>query len=292
MENKYTHVERLTSTECEGILNGDCYFYPKLDGANASIEMDSEGNILARSRKRILSETENLKGFYQYVQARKPTLKAFFNAYPHIIIFGEWLIPHTLKCYVPDAWNNFYAFDFFDKQSKTYLNYEKYKSIVAMDYDLDIRYVPLLCKIANPTQENIAVALKQPYPILEWGYGEGVVIKNYEFINKYGRQVFAKVVNEHFQAKHNSGYKANSPKPSESDFEKKLVYKYLSDEYVLKELNKVKDSIPIANLIHIVFEEFVRDYISEIIKKYKCPTIDFKALKKTIASVVVDIVLR
>lgn len=289
MENKYTHVERLTSTECEGILNGNCYFYPKLDGANASIEMDSEGNILARSRKRILSETENLKGFYQYVQARKPALKAFFNTYPHIIIFGEWLIPHSLKCYVQDAWNNFYAFDFFDKHSQTYLNFEKYKSIVTMDYNIDIRYVPLLCKIANPTQENIDKALKQPYPILEWGYGEGIVIKNYEFINKFGRPAFAKIIHEHLQAKKSS---KPSDQKSVNDFEKKLVYKYLSEEYVLKELNKLEGNTQIGKLIHIVFEEFVRDYISEINKKYKCPTINFRVLKKNIASVVADIVLR
>lgn len=292
MENKYIHVERLKSPEVEGILNGVCNFYPKLDGANASIEMDSEGNILARSRKRILSESGNLKGFYQYVKARELQLKAFFSAYPEIIIFGEWLVPHTYKGYKQDAWNKFYVFDYYDKRYNKYIDFEVFKQIFAMDYDIDVEYVQLLDRITDPTPEQIEKVSKQTYNLLDTGVGEGVVIKNYKFVNKFSRQAFAKVVNEHFQAKRDSKYKANSPKPIDDDFEKKLVYKYLTDEYVLKEFNKIDpNQTPINALIGIVFEEFVRDYILEMLNKYKQPTINFKTLRKYVAKYVVNVVL-
>lgn len=292
MENKYIHVERLKSPEVDGILNGVCNFYPKLDGANASVEMDSEGNILARSRKRVLNESENLKGFYQYVKERESQFKAFFSAYPEVVIFGEWLVPHTIKTYKPEAWRKFYVFDYYDKNYNKYLDFEVFKQIFAMDYEIDVEYVPLLDRITNPTPEQIEAISKCSYDVLNEGVGEGIVIKNYKFVNKFGRQAFAKVVNEHFSDKHDSKYKANKPRPEGDDFEKKLVYKYLTDEYVLKEYNKLGgDHTTFHKLIQIVFEEFVRDYISEIISKYKNPTINFKTLRKYVASYVVNTII-
>ena len=118
MENKYTHVERLTSPETEDLLNGVCYFYPKLDGANASVEYKN-GQVIARSRNSDLSEETNLRGFYKYIQDRLPALEQFFDKFPDFIVFGEWLVPHTIKTYQKDAWNKFYVYDFYDKKPKS-----------------------------------------------------------------------------------------------------------------------------------------------------------------------------
>ena len=36
---KYQHVERLGTSEVQGIENGMCYVFPKIDGTNASCIM-------------------------------------------------------------------------------------------------------------------------------------------------------------------------------------------------------------------------------------------------------------
>ena len=39
---KYQHLERLGTTEVEGIEVGEVYVFPKLDGTNASVWVDAE----------------------------------------------------------------------------------------------------------------------------------------------------------------------------------------------------------------------------------------------------------
>jgi ATP-dependent RNA circularization protein (DNA/RNA ligase family) len=291
MENKYIHVENLKSTEVQNILNGECHIYPKLDGANASICLGDSGEIVARSRNNVLTPENNLRGFYGYVQGLSSTLEEFFLQYEDIVIFGEWLVPHTLKTYKSEAWHEFYAFDFYDKKSERFLNFEALRDTHSK---FGFELVPCLAKLENPPETKLEEVLNSNTYLLESGVGEGIVIKNFDFVNKYGRQAYAKLTTKHFQAKHDSSFKSNAPKDGEDLFEKKLVYKYLSDEYVLKELNKFEnfESAKVSELISIVYEEFIRDYISEIISKYKNPSINFKTLRKHLASYVVDTVLR
>jgi hypothetical protein len=276
MKNKYTHIERLTSAEVEGILDGTCYFYPKLDGANTSVELSSSGKIVARSRNTVLGCGIDLRGFNEYIQQRLPELEEFFKKYPDFIIFGEWLVPHTIKTYTKSAWNKFYVFDFYDKLTETYLNFEIFRTEVVSDFEM----VPLLAKASKPTPELIDRVLNSNDYLLDSGQSEGVVIKNYEYTNVYGRHPFAKVINTRTSAK---------PLPP-ACLEQQIVDFYLTQEYVLKELNKLDESA-IAKVIHVVYNEFVRDYMSEILKKYKNPTINFRDLKKHIAKTVVDTIL-
>ena len=52
MFKKYLEVERLGKEEVEGILFGECALFPKLDGTNASIWMEANGDIKAGSRSK------------------------------------------------------------------------------------------------------------------------------------------------------------------------------------------------------------------------------------------------
>lgn len=279
MENKYTHIERLTNPEVNGILAGEIFCYPKLDGANASIELLNE-EITFRSRKQLLSGEITLKGFVNYCVENSENfslLSNFFSKYPNIIIFGEWLIPHSIKTYKSDAWNKFYIFDFYDKFSGTYLDFEKCRenfSPLLSNFEL----VPLIGNYVDidSTEKLISLCKENNY-LLESGIGEGIVIKNYSFVNKYGRTPFAKLINE----------KTNTLKeiiPSLNNLEVEIIEKFLSQEYLEKEICKVEDPHKkIGYLAHTVFEEFIRDYILEIISKYNNPTINFKNLKNNIA---------
>lgn len=50
----YQHVERLGTTETNGILDGTCYIFPKIDGTNATVWLGDDNTLRAGSRKREL----------------------------------------------------------------------------------------------------------------------------------------------------------------------------------------------------------------------------------------------
>ena len=58
------------------------------------------------------------------------------------------------------------------------------------------------------------------------GSGEGVVIKNYDYKNKYGRQTWAKIVTNEFKAKHHIAMGA--PVVGCEIVEEKIVAKYVT----------------------------------------------------------------
>lgn len=142
---KYQHVERFGTGEVDGINIGKCYIFPKIDGANASVWMHDDGRIGAGSRNNEITGTDCIKGFTGYVDAHQG-IKDFFNACPELRLFGEWLIPHTLKTYRDDAWKKFYVFDVVGPWG--YLTYEGYKTLLDTFH---IDYVPALAIINNPS---------------------------------------------------------------------------------------------------------------------------------------------
>lgn len=279
MENKYTHIERLTNPEVKGILTGEIFCYPKLDGANASVEYNNE--IICRSRKQVLNGENTLRGFLNYCVENPGNFSQFsnfFSKYPNIIIFGEWLIPHSIKTYKADSWNKFYIFDFYDKMSESYLDFEKCREKFSPLLS-NFEFVPLIGKYSNldSTEKLISLCEENNY-LLESGKCEGIVIKNYSFVNKYGRTPFAKLINEKLT-------QIKEKVSNLNNLEEEIIEKYLSQEYLLKEINKVEEPHKkIGYLVTTVFEEFVRDYILEIISKYKYPNINFKKLKQEIAT--------
>ena len=52
---KYQHVERFGTDKVDGIENGECYIFPKIDETNCSVWLDNEGNIKAGSRNNELT---------------------------------------------------------------------------------------------------------------------------------------------------------------------------------------------------------------------------------------------
>ena len=118
--------------------------------------------------------------------------------------------------------------------------------------------------------------------LVKEGIGEGVVIKRYDFVNKYGRRTWGKIVLNEFKQKQ----KNKREKGEDGEvFEDEIVQAFLTEEFVEKEYSKIvalegswrAEYIP--RLLETTFKEFVGDYIKDILKKYKNPKIDFKRLK-------------
>ena len=188
--------------------------------------------------------------------------------------------PHTLRTYRKDAWNKFYVFDVVDKNGN-YLPYEVYKTILDA---YEIEYIPPICKIRNPTVERIVSQLEKNVYLIEdgKGAGEGIVIKNYNYRNKYGRQTWAKVVRNEFKAKHS---KSQVTEVKEKiGVESAIVDKYVTESLVTKEFAKIENenggwsSKMIPRLLNTVYYCLVKEESWNFIKENKNPKIDFKRL--------------
>ena len=72
-----------------------------------------------------------------------------------------------------------------------YLSYEEYSS--ELD-EFNIEYIPVFAILNHPTIDDIlALAKKNHYLIPdEENVGEGIVVKTYDYRNKYGRQTWGK----------------------------------------------------------------------------------------------------
>lgn len=275
---KYQHVERLGNDEVDGILFGDVYVFPKIDGTNAHIWWDN--GLRYGSRKRELSLEKDNAGFMQW--ASNKDWKGIFAELPEgSHIFGEWLVPHSLKTYREDAWRDFYIFDIV-LPNETYMIYEEYQPILDK---LGLNYIMPLRIITNPQIDNIIRVLEDNTFLIEdgKGIGEGVVLKNYAYQNKYGRQTWAKVVTSEFKEKHNR--EMGAPITKGTDFiEEKIIEEFLSDAMIDKVYAKISlerwSSSKIPKLLGIVWHDLITECIWDALKKFKNPKIDFKILNR------------
>lgn len=273
---KYQHVERFGTIETNGIEMGMCYIFPKIDGTNSQVWFDEI--IHAGSRNRELSLENDNQGFMAWVINQNNILNLFRN-YPNLRLYGEWLVPHTLKTYQKTAWNKYYVFDVMDGEN--YLTYEHYKGILDK---YEIEYIPPICKVKNPTYERLVNQLDKNGYLIEdgKGTGEGIVIKNYDYKNKFGRIVWAKIVKNEFKAEH---AKTDVTEIKETKIiEEDIVNKYITLTLIEKEFYKIENengwtSGQIPRLLNTVFYCLVKEEIWNIVKEFKNPTIDFKRLQ-------------
>jgi hypothetical protein len=282
---QYMHIERFGTDEVADIELGDCWIFSKIDGTNASVWMGDNGQICAGSRKRELSEDSDNHGFYKAI-TQDPRIIAFLEKYPELSLFGEWLVPHTVKTYRDDAWRKFYVFDVMASAiyDFTYLPYDVYKRLLE-EFELD--YLAPIARIKNPTYEKLVSLLDQTTCLVQDGAGpgEGIVIKNYDYYNKYGRMTWAKIVRSEFKEQF---HKAMGPTDMQTKaiIEEKIVLEYVTEAMVDKAYANIVSeqggwsSQYIPRLLSTVFHDLVTEEMWTIVKKMKNPTIDFRMLLK------------
>ena len=281
MFKKYQHVERYGNLEVEEIDVGITFIFPKIDGTNSSAWLD-DGQICGGSRNRKLSLENDNAGFLAWL-ITQPNIIQYLLDNPTHRLYGEWLVPHSLKTYRDEAWRKFYIFDVvIDGEEKPeYIPYEIYKEKLE-EYKID--YIPLLCKVKNGNYDKFINQLEKNVYLIQdgKGLGEGIVIKNYEFYNKYGRQTWAKIVTSEFKEKHMHSF--DVPTLTTSYVEERIIDEVLTEAFIEKEFSKIAvdgwDNKMIPKLLGVVWHEFVTDEIWNIVKKYKNPKIDFKLLQR------------
>lgn len=278
---KYSHVERLGTDEVLGIEDGVCHVFPKLDGTNASVWLGDHGEICAGSRNRQLSSDYDNHGFYSWA-SQDETLGNFLRLNPNTRLYGEWLVPHTIKSYNSDAWSKFYIFDVsendvlvhFDNYSAglTYCRFNVIEPIFVGDIrETDLNELTNNRYLIDPKTDSI---------------GEGIVIKNYNFVNKYGRQCWAKRVNVHFDNR------ATFPRPQADLIECRIANKYVDEHLVLKERAKIETAVGgwkmdmMPRLLNSVYHSMITEDSWQMLKDFKNPTVNFNQLQREVYKIV------
>ena len=282
MFEKYMHVERFGTEETSGIENGFCYIFPKLDGTNASAWLH-EGVIRGGSRNRELSLSNDNAGFLSWLMDQD-NIKELLFKFPHWILYGEWLVPHTLKTYRASAWRRFHVFDVYDTKERKYLEYSNYAQHLSQ-YKVDC--VPPIDIVGISAEEFPQYLDKNTFLIEDGkGIGEGIVIKNYNYKNKFGRTVWAKILAPEF---HKAKEEKSSGKWGDA-IESKIAEKYITKHLVDKTFSKVTNensgwsSKYIPQLLSRVYHDLITEEMWDILKKFKSPAIDFKALNSCVTA--------
>lgn len=283
---KYQHLERFGTSEVENINFGKCYIFPKIDGTNASVWLDKNGVVQAGSRNRHLTLDNDNAGFYNWAIQQK-NIEQFLKDFPNLRLYGEWLVPHSLKTYRENAWRKFYVFDVAELREENeeliYMPYESYKPVLEQ-YGID--YIPAMKTITNAGYETLIKELANNVFLIEdgKGAGEGIVIKNYDFKNRYGRNTFAKIVTSEFKEKHSKAMGATH-KDDKDVVEEKIAEEFVTVALIEKTKSKIETEMQgwtskaIPRLLNTVYYDVVREDMWEILKQFKEPTINFRTLK-------------
>ena len=274
----YPKIVHLDKDEAEGILDGEVVvIQEKIDGANLSVWKTDEG-LYVGSRTQIVGTPTQLSGFrwaVEYVNAHEG-IKKLLAKYPNFRLFGEWLVPHTVK-YPDKFYNKFWLFDILDESTGEWMHPVDVARI-AKDYWI---HYPKVFFFGNANRDKVSEFVGKSE--LEVA-GEGVVVKRFGWKNKFGEHKYAKLVSDSFKERNQLVF-GNTHKDSmpELDFAcytvtvpriVKLVHKMEQDKD--KDADKSFTGELIGRVYHDAFTEELWDYV----KKNRVKNFDFQKAEK------------
>jgi hypothetical protein len=306
---RYDHLERLGHVETRHIEEGRVYVFPKLDGTNASVWLDESGRLQCGSRNRVLSIENDNAGFCAWANSDDPkavALRAWLGTNTGVVVYGEWLVPHTVKTYRADVWKRLWIFDVWDRSAGRYVNFDLYAPSMVAD-GLDV--IEPLCVIANPSvNQLIAQAETNSYLVQDGaGVGEGIVLKRYDWSNDYGRQPWAKLVRNEFKEQNRRAF-GTTEKQGEFQVEVAIADEFCTATLVGKTRAKVVTAVAshhgidltapnaqqlveasfrhnvIPQLLGRVWNDLITEDLWAAIKKHRNPVIDFSKLHRLVTS--------
>lgn len=270
----YPKIHRLGKDETEGILDAPITVQEKIDGANISIWLGSDGLVHCGSRTREL--TEGFNGFVDAVKAN-PLIKEYLTSFPTHRLYGEWLVKHTIT-YPDAAYKKIYLYDIYVQDFENFvpqLVVETTARALKLEYPHIFATNQVLTE--DKIQEMVGKSAIGPT-------GEGVVIKQEHFINKFGDHAYAKVVHQNFK-EHNAIVFGGNNKHSETYWEMYIVNKYCTVARVQKIMNKIQPTIDrklhmeqTSQVANTCYHDLITEEAWEIAKKV--PAINYKALQR------------
>ncbi|KKN10148.1 hypothetical protein LCGC14_1039410 [marine sediment metagenome] len=287
---KYQHVSRLTNDETEGLLDGNVIVQTKIDGANLTVAWTEEkGHIIASRNGPQSAGGEPKEGFRGAVQYCLGHI-GLMTLSEKYILRGEWLVRHSMN-YPKEYMQHFYVFDVQRYEDHSYLHPDEY---IPLLIKYGVQFIPVLARLSNPTMDELAKLAEGPD---EFGaeQKEGIVIKRYDFVNRYGRVQWGKIVHEGFQLKHKLAFR---PKNTD-DITIKFASETVTQHLVLKVIAKIKaedlyGDITIKKMPQImglVWHDVFTEELWDFVKKYKVKEFSFFAAKKLVDTATREIAL-
>lgn len=288
---KYQDITRLGHKTTIGVLNeGDqIVIQEKLDGANASFR--KVGNeVKAFSRNHELNEENNLGGFYQFVQEN---IKAE-DLLEDTIYFGEWLNPHKVK--YPEYQKQFFLYDIYliEEDDKSF--YESFTAVKMEAERLGLNLIPVFYEGEYQSFEHLQSFVGKTLLGGKLGdveTGEGIVVKNVKYRDRFGNQKFVKLVTDAFR----EVQKQKAPKDPKIELTQeqvfvektvtearveKLLYKFV-DEGILDEIFGIEDMGTILKNMNPRITEDILKEESDMLPEYYDPKQLSKAVSRTVA---------
>jgi hypothetical protein len=316
---KYQHVERLGSENVEGLLDGfPLVVQEKIDGCSLSVWLEA-GELCIASRNRLLAgpgiaegDVDDFRGAVKYVRAHAG-ISEVLDAHPDWVLRGEWLVKNVVV-YSPEAWNHFYVFDVQRKDGN-------YVGVMDYMESLDaagVRMVPILGIIEREDGDGWIVNEARCYGWYNWllehqavpdshditpsngglvallardaavpsmlgaPLAEGLVIKRYGFVNKFGRTQWGKVVNADFAEAHKAE-QCTEKDPAEIRF----VARCVTGDLIRKTIGKIEsrkgsrfETKDIAELLGRVWYDAFQEELWEFVKKERVGAFDFKTANR------------
>jgi len=239
---EYNKIHALHKEECDGLLEGKCYIQEKVDGANASIWLDDDG-IHCGSRTRDLTAAgDDFNGFVTYVNGHIG-IKGFFQANPNWRLYGEWLVRHTIG-YNETSYKKFYLYDIEVNEEGEMLSIEMVNEMAKI---YGIHTVELFDIVENPTLELIK---EHAGKSVLGSKGEGVVVKNLAYVNKFGVKQYGKFVTQEFKEDNGITFGGNN-KSSDTYQEMYYVNKFMTLARVQKNFHKLESMEGRLDMKHI-----------------------------------------
>jgi hypothetical protein len=273
---KYQHVERIGADDVYGLLDdGPFVIQEKADGANVSVWLGDTGEIVIASRNRTIAtgdeSVREMRGVVKYVSEHAGIQQLLKSLKPLWILRVEWLVKHTVV-YSPEAWNKLYVFDI-QLRDGSYVPVSEYAPLLA---ELEIAMVPLLKETDRVDLAELIELAAQPSD-LGAPQREGIVVKRYGYVNRYGRTQWGKVVNADHKLASKIRQCTNKDAP-----EILFVARIVTDEFIKKEIGKIEDrgsafaSTNIFELIGRVWHEAFTQELWDFVKKNNVAAFDFK----------------
>lgn len=258
---KYIKLTRSDKVDLSQFLKEVDYIViqEKLDGANASFKLEN-GEIKCFSRNQELSETNNLRGFYQWCQGldRSKLNEGW-------IYFGEWLVPHKIQ-YPEGRFNQFYLFDI----SFTDLQVYGFPILIqGIAKRAAIESVPTLYRGSPLSVEEILSYVGKSE--LGGEEGEGIVIKGTKFNSEFKESNYIKIVSNKFLER-KMEKKIKDKSSNQMSEEMRFVREFTTEARVEKILYKLVDkgelNLPfkMENMGELI-DKVVRDMLIDLLEE-------------------------
>lgn len=193
-QKKYHSIVRYGHKSTQDVLNkGDnIIIQEKIDGANASFSVVN-GELKCWSRNRELNTENTLNGFYDWAKENIDKDKLLEG----VIYFGEWTTPH--KVVYEGHTNQFFLYDIYNMYLEEYVSFSMVKDeakrlglqLIPVFFEGEFESFEQLMSYVGRT--DLGGKLKgQPT-------GEGIVVKNVNYRDKFGKQMFVKLVVDAFR---------------------------------------------------------------------------------------------